>query len=176
MTDANLTPYEELTDKRQQLLNVVTAEFGTDTEFARSHLNAVLYKYDVSSYIEDDDEEEEATIQTTTDLLNKIVEEDAYLKKTQQGGDTSFVIDTEADEEQGEKVTGTTPSEVSDLAHQVLNRHGVSADLSQMDFGNWNEVVDKVNGRVSKRVLMIKSTPNKYRLRGPAAASVQQKL
>lgn len=160
-----LTPPDNLTEKRAKLLKSIRAEeddLGND--FARSQLNAVLYYNDMSDVIGEDDGKEEDTLQTTTKLLNKIQEEDGYLKKTQQGGENAFVIDTEASEEAGEKVTGVNPSELTKLAFQVLDRHGISDDLSEVDFADWGDVISSVNSLVGKRVLMVKSEPNEYRL------------
>jgi predicted transcriptional regulator len=50
------------------------------------------------------------------------------------------------------------------MAHQVLDRNGATADLSNVNFGNWQKVIRVVNNAVEKRVLMVKSEPNRYRL------------
>lgn len=171
----DFTDPDDLTKKRTKLLRVIEDDFEGE-EFARSNLNADLYYEDQTEHLDVEDDEDTATIQTTTDLLNKIQEEDGYLVKTQQGGKSAFVLDTEADEEDGDRVTGVTPSELSGMASQVLDRHGVSADLSDVNFGNWNEVCDRVNEAVGKRVLVIRSEPNLYCLREEAAEIIRNKL
>ena len=164
MTAPN-TEVENLTDKRRELLKAAVAKQDELSEkFARSQLNAVLYYEDMSGVIEADDSEEEPTLQTTTNLLNKIADEDGYLVKVSQGGGAAFVLDRNADEEAGETVTGVTPEDLRQLARQVLNRNGASANLSDVDFGNWQEVISVVNKAVGKRVLMVRSEPNRYRL------------
>lgn len=165
-------PFDELTDKRQKVLKGLVKHEGEftgrdrydDGEFARSQANEVFRQHDLSDILGEEDEKGEPTLETTTDLLNKIQEEDGYLEKNQQGGESAFVIDTEANEESGEKVTGTSPSELSDLAFQVLDRHGISADLDHVDFADWRQVIETVNRLVGKRMLMIKSDPNLYEI------------
>ncbi|MDL0126301.1 hypothetical protein [Halobacterium salinarum] len=160
-----ITEVSDLTDKRRELLKAAVAKQDELPEkFARSQLNAVLYYEDMSGVIEADDSEEEDTLQTTTNLLNKIANEDGYLAKVSQGGGSAFVLDRYADEESGEKVTGVTPEDLREMAHQVLDRNGTSTDLSDVDFGNWQAVIRAVNKAVGKGVLMVKSEPNKYRL------------
>ncbi|OIB58040.1 hypothetical protein [Natrialba sp. SSL1] len=164
MTQA-ITEVSDLTDKRRELLKAAVAKQDElSDEFARSQLNAVLYYEDMSSVIEADDSEEEATLQTTTNLLNKITDEDGYLVKVSQGGGSAFVLDRNADEDAGEKVTGVSPADLREMADQVLDRNSVTADLSDVDFGNWQEVIRVVNNAVKKRILMVKAEPNRYRL------------
>lgn len=171
------TEVENLTDKRRELLKAVVAKQDELPEkFARSQLNAVLYYEDMSGVIEAEDAEEEPTLQTTTDLLNKIADEDGYLVKVSQGGGSAFVLDRNADEKAGEKVTGVTPGDLRELASQVLDRNGATANLSDVDFGNWQEVIRVVNGAVEKRVLMVKSEPNRYRLTKAGVKAIQDAI
>lgn len=169
----NLTPYDELTDKRQLLLKVIEENLD-DGRFTRSHLNAVLYYEDHSEILDEDDDEDTDTVQTTTGLLNKIVEDDGYLAKPVQGGGTAFVLDRNANEDRDERVTGVTPSELSEMAHQILDRNGVSRDLSHVDFGDWGEVLDAVNSAIGKKVLIIRAKPNRYELRETAAEVIRK--
>ena len=179
-----LTKPDELTDKRKKLAKAIEALEGNftgraryeDGEFARSQLNAVLYKEDMSKPLKISDKKKDENFKTTTRLLNKLAEEDGYLRKTQQGGQTAFVIDTGANADAGDKVTGVTPSDLSDLARQVFDRHGVSGGLSGIDFRDWGDVMSKVNQRVGKRVLMIKSEPNLYELRDEARKAIRKSL
>lgn len=178
------THFDELTSKRQKVvkgLATVEYEFADreryeDGEFARSQANAAFRENDLTKVLDEDDEEGEQSLETTTDLLNKIQEEDGYLEKTQQGGGSAFVIDTEAEEERGETVTGVTASDLAELASQVLDRHNVTADLSDVDFNDWREVIQTVNRLVGDQILMVKSEPNLYRLTDEARAIVHEEL
>jgi len=181
--DMMATPreFEDLTDKRQKVVKALAATEDAfvgrsrydDGEFARSQVNAVFYKSDLSEVIDEDDDTDTATLQVTTDLLNKIEEEDGWFTKTQQGGDAAFVIDAGASEAADERVTGVTPDQLSTMAHQVLERHGIEADLSHVNFGDWNEVIDEVNSLVRSRVLMIKSEPNLYELTSESRSELE---
>ena len=170
-----LTPTDELTEKRTKLLKISAADLGRD-EFARSQLNAHLYYNDVGHLIGEEDDEEEATLQTTTDLLNKIVNEDGYLIKTEQGGTNRFIIDTEADENRDEQVTAVTPSEIADLISQIEERYGVSIGIPEDRLPEWGFVCDRVNGAVGHRVLRIASNPNRYRLTSKGLEQVKSEL
>jgi hypothetical protein len=178
---ANQTDFEKLTDKRQKVVKALAATEDAfigrsrynDGEFARSQVNAVFYKRDLSEVLDEDDDPDTATLQVTTKLLNKIEKEDGWFTKPQQGGDAAFVIDTGASEAADERVTGVTPAHLSSMAHQVLERHGIEADLSHVDFGDWNEVIDEVNDLVGSRVMMIKSEPNLYELTSESRSELE---
>lgn len=170
-----LTTPDDLTEKRTKLLKIIADDLSQE-EFARSQLNAHLYYKDVGKHLEEDDGEEEATIQTTTGLLNKIVEEDSYIEKTQQGGTNSFVLDTEADQEAGDRVTAVTPSEVADIVAQVADRHGVTVNIPEDRYIEWGFVCDQVNSKVGHQVLRVASNPNKYRLTSKGLQLVEDKL
>jgi hypothetical protein len=149
--------YDNLTDKRQEVLEASLDLFGTE-DFVRSELNAVW-----------------SSGKTTTGLLNAIVE-DGWLELVERGGGSAFVLDRNADEDKGDQVTGVTPSELSDLAHQVLDRNGISADLSHVDFGDWEQVTTEVNSLVSRQVLVVRSMPNRYRVHPDVVADLKAAL
>lgn len=178
------TLINDLTEKRRKVakaLAIVEHEFVDrtryeDGEFARSQANAAFRENDLTEVLDETDEEGKQTLETTTDLLNKIQEEDGYFRKTQQGGESAFVIDTEAVEEDGDTVTGATASELREIASQVLQRYGIDADLSDIDFTDWREVIQTVNRLVGHRVLMVKSEPNLYRFTDEARKIVHDDL
>lgn len=165
------TDFNDLSTKRKNVLKslfLVGDEFAdrdryADGEFTRSQLNEVFRQRDLSSVIDSNDTEGEQTLKTTTKLIEKIADEDGYLRQTQQGGDSAFVIDTEADESQGDQVTGVSEAEVSNLAFQVLNRYDIATELNHVDFNNWDEVISEVNRMVGHPVLMVKSDPHVFR-------------
>lgn len=171
----SLTPTDELTSKRTQLLKVIAADLER-SEFARSQLNAHLYYDDVDHLIEEDDEKEKATLQTTTGLLNKIVEEDGYLLKTEQGGTIRFVIDTEADADNGDDVTGVTPNEIAKIVEQIEERYGISIKIPEDRLHEWGYVCNRVNDAVGHQVLRIASNPNRYRLTSTGLRLIQDEL
>ena len=169
------TPTDELTDKRTQILKVIAADFGKD-ELARSQLNAHMYYDDMGAYIEEEDGEEEDTLQTTTDLLNKIVEEDGYLAKTEQGGTNRFVLDTEAEDDEDDIVTGVTPDEIAKLVSQISDRHGVRINIPEDRLTEWGFVCSKVNSAVGHQVLRVASNPNRYRLTKEGLKLIEKEL
>lgn len=170
-----LTPTEELTHKRKQVLKVIAADFENE-ELARSQLNAHMYYDDMGEFIEEEDDEEEDTLQTTTSLLNKIVEEDGYLIKTEQGGTNRFVLDTEADEDEDNNVTGVTPNEIAKLVSQIENRHDVRVGISEDRLSDWGHVCSEVNDAVGHRVLRVVSNPNRYRLTKKGLKLIEKEL
>lgn len=170
-----VTSADDLTEKRTKLLKIIADDLGQN-EFARSQLNAHLYYNDVGKHLEEDDGEEEANIQTTTNLLNTIADEDGYLEKTQQGGTNSFVLDTEAEEEAGDRVTAVTPSEVADIVAQVAERHGIAVKIPEERYIEWGFVCDRVNGSVGHQVLRVASNPNEYRLTSKGLHLIENEL
>ncbi|ELY99460.1 hypothetical protein [Natrialba asiatica] len=170
-----LTQTDELTEKRTEIIKVIAADFER-TEFARSQLNAHMYYNDMGHLIEEDDDEEEDTLQTTTGLLNKIAEEDGYLHKTEQGGTNRFIIDTGADEDEGDQVTAVTPNEIAQLVAQIADRHGVTINIPEDRLPEWGFVCNRVNGTVGSNVLRIASNPNRYRLTTEGLELVQEEL
>jgi hypothetical protein len=149
--------YADLTDKRQTVLEASFRLFGTD-RFARSKLNARW-----------------SSGKTSTGLLEEL-ESDGWLDRVEKGGGSPFVLDRNADEGRDERVTGVTPSELSEMAHQVLDRNGISADLSHVDFGDWSEVMDAVNSRVGHQVLVVRSKPHRYCIEDDAVADLKAAL
>jgi hypothetical protein len=170
-----LTPTDELTEKRTKLLKISAADLGRD-EFARSQLNAHLYYNDVGHLIGEEDDEEEATLQTTTDLLNKIVDEDGYLVKTEQGGTNRFILFTEADDDSDDQVTAVTPSEIAKLISQIEKRYGVSIDIPEDRLIEWSYVCERINGAVERQILRVVSNPNKYRLTSEGLDAIKNEL
>lgn len=166
---------DDLTEKRTTLLRIIADDLGQD-EFARSQLNAHLYYQDVGKHLDEEDEEEQDTIQTTTDLLNTIAEEDGYLKMTEQGGRNSFVLDTEADEDVGDRVTAVTPSEIAEMVTQVAERHGTQIQIPDDRLGEWGYVCGQVNSAVGHQVLRVASNPNKYRMTAQGLKLVKENL
>lgn len=176
---------DELTEKRQKIAAATVAveseftgedhRFG-DRKFARSQLNEVFAAVDLTEVIGEEDEEGERTLQTTTDLLNKMTEEDGIFKKTQQGGDSAFVLDTRADEDKDELVTGVTASDLAEMANQIQRRTDEHIPLGDVDFSDWGDVISTVNGALSRPELMIKSEPNIYRLTDDARKAIRKKL
>jgi hypothetical protein len=153
----------DLTDKRQKLIKAIAAMVGNE-QFTRRELNEVLEENDLSSIIGEPDKPGAKTLQTTTGLLTKIAEEDNWLDKPVQGGESPFVIDYGADEDKGEMVTGVTASDLSKMASQVLDRNGVSGGLGDVNYSDWGDVVTSVNGAVSKAAMGINAEPNEYKL------------
>ncbi len=176
---------DDWTDKRTKLAEAIetledefTGEdhrFG-DREFCRRQLNVVLYKKDMSEVTDEEDQEEEENLQTTTDLLNKMTDEDDILNRTRQGGTSAFVLDTGADEERGEQVTGVTPSDLRTMVAQVEERREVHIDTSDVDLGDWNEVADAVNEALKERVFIIQSEPSLFRLTEEARKVIREEL
>jgi len=171
----DITPPDDLTEKRTKLLKVIASDLE-ETEFARSQLNAHLYYNDVGDLIEEEDSEEEDTLQTTTDLLNKIVEEDGHLLKTEQGGTNRFILDTEADEEAGDQVTAVTPSEISDLVSQIAERYGAHIGIPDDRLVEWGFVCNRVNSTVGHQVIRVASNPNRYELTAEGGDLIEEEL
>lgn len=173
------------TDKRTKIAAATEAVEGEftgpehrfdDGEFARSQLNEVFAAVDLSEVIGEEDEEGERTLQTTTGLLNKMTEEDGILRKTQQGGDSAFVLDTRADEDEGEQVTGVTPSDLAEMADQIQKRTDKHIPLEGVDFSDWGDVISTVNDALGRPELMIKSEPNIYWLTDEARKVIRNEL
>lgn len=176
---------DDLTKKRQKIAaatETVESEFTgedhrfDDREFARSQLNEVFAAVDLTEVIGEEDEEGERTLQTTTDLLNKMTEEDGIFKKTQQGGDSAFVLDTRADEDKDEQVTGVTASDLAEMANQIQRRTDEHIPLGDVDFSDWGDVISTVNGALGRPELVIKSEPNLYRLTDAARKAIRKEL
>jgi hypothetical protein len=148
--------YANLTDKRQTVLEASFRLFGTE-RFATSKLNARW-----------------SSGKTSTGLLEEL-ESDGWLDRVETGGGSPFVLDRNADGND-ERVTGVTPSELSEMAHQILDRNGISADLSHVDFGDWEEVMDAVNSRVGRQVLVVRRKPHRYRIEENAVADLKAAL
>lgn len=147
------TSFEDLTEKRKELVKAIADHMGKE-EFARSQLN--------SAFSEETDDD--TAIQTTTHLLNKLVEEDGYIVRSRSGGDNAFVLDTGADENRDEQITGVTASELAKIASQIQQRTNEDIPLEDVDFTDWGEVIARINESLGEPVLMIKSEPNLYRM------------
>lgn len=146
------TKWNELTTRRQEILETVEEEIPDDT-FACSELNSHL------------------TDPTTTTTLNKLAGNDNYLRRWPGGSSMLLAIIPDGDNEPAFRLSGQ-----EELAQKMVNREGLSLDPTDT---NWRsnaerqQFQDKFNSRASAVKLRATWTRNKYRLNKDARYEVR---
>lgn len=143
----SLTDWDDLTAKRQDVLDTAESVFGEET-FACGELNDFL------------DEP------TTTATLNNIWEEDGYLRKS-SGGSTMLLAIIPDDENK----TAFRLAAQEDLAARMVEREGLSLDERAVNWRDRDErdrFAEEFNARSTEVELNATWTRNKYWLREEA--------
>lgn len=153
----HMTDWEELHERRREVLRTIDSEFDYDDTFARS---------DVDSHLGDDDK-------TTTRTLNRLDEENNYLNRVATGGGPLLV----AQREQNEDRTASRPPAQEDLAREMVNEEGLSLtpeDYDWADDDSRNAFAAEFNQQASSTTLRPTWTRNRYELVEGAKNEIQQ--
>lgn len=173
-------PYElqfGLTYRRRQLVLTIAHIHGPQT-FNRPDLRDDVEDADDVEVVINDKDRVLVSLKYTR-LLNDLTD-DGYLVKEFQGGTNPILLDVEYDSDRDTRNAAPwgNPSALHTLVSQVCDREGISRDLlneanNQYDF---NEVKDKVNSVVGRRVLRPYADPSKYRFTQEGYSIVFEKV
>lgn len=159
-----LTERDELSPQRENLLLSIAYLEGAGS-FERRTLRDKVEESDTLGEVVDEPDTVPSSLNDTRRLNS--LQNDGYLDLLHQGGNDLLLIDHEADEDLGEREAVPFPitSAVMDLAHQVLDREGLSdACLDDVDPDRTSEVKNAVNRAVNRSVLYVSADSSEYRL------------
>lgn len=148
-----LTDWTDLTTRRQTILKTAEDEFGDDT-FARGELNRHLSE------------------PTTTQTLNKIAQEDGYLRRF-PGGSSMLLALNPTDRDR----TAFGPAQEEDLAKRMVRQEGLPLDAESVNWADNDDresFVDQFNKLSVTVDLEATWTRNKYRLKDEARAIIRR--
>lgn len=151
-TTVSLTAWDDLSPKRQVVLETASREFG-DERFARSELNDHLSE------------------PTTTTTLNNIWEEDGYLRKSAGGSSMLLALHRYDDDR-----TAFGPAQEEDLAERMARREGLALDAEAVNWADDDErqaFQEEFNARATDVELDATWTRNKYWLTDEALAVIR---
>lgn len=157
------TDWTDLTPARRRVIKAV-AHVNGPGEFERPDL---LEEVKASSSVKQviDDKDRVVTSLNYTTLLNELSEDD-YLVKTFQGGTNPIVVDIYYDKNRDQVSAAPfgDQSKLMTMARQILDRNKRSgACLKGINTGDFNVVINTVNGVVSGDPMRVSSDASKYR-------------
>lgn len=176
MVEDDITPWENLTKKRKEVLKKIYDVYGTDNNFETGDIDEHLENYEVAS----------------RSLLNNLSTqgEDGYLNK-QSGGKPFLIADIPKKDE--ENKTKFNPEEQEKLAKKMTHREELESKLErQADQFNWvineerkkfcndfNECAEEKYEDIEDKEpihLIPKHTKNKYRLNEDGAEVIEENI
>lgn len=153
MSTHSLTEWDDLSAKRQVVLQTASREFGEET-FACGELNDYLSE------------------PTTTTTLNNLWDEDGYLRKW-TGGSSMLLAIIPGDENKA----AFGPAQEEDLAGRMVRRESLSLDARDVDWADNDErerFAEEFNARSTKIEMDATWTRNKYRVREEASEVIRR--
>jgi hypothetical protein len=170
------TPWDELTTARQRLAKTIAHVHGHETFERPSLKDDVKASTDLEVFI--DSKDRVLTSLKSTSMLNDL-DDDGYLENEYQGGENPIILDLEYDESRDDRETAPFgyDSAFNAIVSQILEREGLTREaLGNVDWDDYNDIIDAVNAAVGRVVLVIVSEPSRYRFTEGAFSKVEKEL